>query len=85
MQGVDDRRLGVVFVLEVPLVSDDADGERKRDIIQSSNEGGPGDRSYSSERGGIRKCCVRPRRGTPAVESRVRILCPSSANRMDLH
>ena len=35
MQGVDDRRVGVAFALQVPLVSDGADGERKRDIIQS--------------------------------------------------
>jgi hypothetical protein len=40
MQGVGDRRLGVVLDLQVPLVSDGADGEGKRDVVQSSSNKG---------------------------------------------
>jgi hypothetical protein len=40
MQGVGDRRLGAVLVLQVPLVSDGADGEGKRDVVQSSSNKG---------------------------------------------
>ena len=82
MQEVGDGRLGVVLDLQV-LVKDDEYGDReeKRDISQGNDiKDGPDVRSYSSECVRIWKCRVR--HTGSRVELGVRVLCPSSANRM---